>query len=128
MVPGCPKNKFLAQIKVMHVLHERPVCFGFLEKVYENALLMELKARGIKAAAQYPIKVKYKDQIVGEYFADLVVENQVIIELKTVDRIEKIHEAQLLNYLKATGIKVGLLVNFKSTKADIKRLVLDLPE
>ena len=101
---------------------------GFLEKVYENALLMELKARGIKAAAQYPIKVKYKDQIVGEYFADMVVENQVIIELKTVDRIEKIHEAQLLNYLKATGIKVGLLVNFKSTKADIKRLVLDLPE
>ena len=89
---------------------------------------MELIASGIRAAAQYPIKVKYKDQIVGEYFADLVVENQVIIELKTVDRIEKIHEAQLLNYLKATGIKVGLLVNFKSTKADIKRFVLDLPE
>ena len=101
---------------------------GFLEKVYENALLMELKARGIKAAAQYPIKVRYKDQIVGEYFADLLVEDQVIIELKTVDRIEKIHEAQLLNYLKATGIKVGLLVNFKSTKADIKRFVLDLAE
>jgi len=101
---------------------------GFLEKVYENALLMELKARGIKAAAQYPIKVRYKDQIVGEYFADLLVEDQVIIELKTVDKIEKIHEAQLLNYLKATGIKVGLLVNFKSTKADIKRFVLDLPE
>src|SRR5210317_1728407 len=101
---------------------------GFLEKVYENALLMELKARGIKAAAQYPIKVRYKDQIVGEYFADLLVEDQVIIELKTVDKIEKIHEAQLLNYLKATGIKVGLLVNFKNTKADIKRMVLDLPE
>ena len=101
---------------------------GFLEKVYENALLMELKARGIKAAAQYPIKVRYKDQIVGEYFADLLVEDQVIIELKTVDKIEKIHEAQLLNYLKATGIKVGLLVNFKSTKADIKRFVLDLHE
>ena len=101
---------------------------GFLEKVYENALFMELKAQGIKAAAQYPIKVRYKDQIVGEYFADLLVEDQVIIELKTVDRLEKIHEAQLLNYLKATGIKVGLLVNFKSTKAEIKRLVLDLPE
>ena len=101
---------------------------GFLEKVYENALLMELKARGIKAAAQYPIKVRYKDQIVGEYFADLLVEDKVIIELKTVDKIEKIHEAQLLNYLKATGIKVGLLVNFKSTKADIKRFVLDLAE
>ncbi len=101
---------------------------GFLEKVYENALLMELKAREIKAAAQYPITVRYKDQIVGEYFADLLVEDQVIVELKTVDRIEKIHEAQLLNYLKATGIKVGLLVNFKNTKAEIKRFVLDLPE
>ena len=101
---------------------------GFLEKVYENALLMELIARGISAVSQYPIKVRYKDQIVGEYFADLLVEDQVIIELKTVDKIEKIHEAQLLNYLKATGIKVGLLVNFKSTKADIKRFVLDLPE
>jgi GxxExxY protein len=101
---------------------------GFLEKVYENALLMELKARGMTAAAQYPIKVRYKDQIVGEYFADLLVEDQVIIELKTVNKIEKIHEAQLLNYLKATGIKVGLLVNFKSTKAEIKRMVLDLSE
>jgi GxxExxY protein len=101
---------------------------GFLEKVYENALLMELKARGIRAEAQYPIKARYKDQIVGEYFADLLVEDQVIIELKTVNKIEKIHEAQLLNYLKATGIKVGLLVNFKSTKADIKRFVFDLPE
>ena len=101
---------------------------GFLEKVYENALLMELKARGIKAAAQFPIKVSYKDQIVGEYFADLLVEDQVVIELKTVDKIEKIHEPQLLNYLKATGMKIGLLVNFKNTKADIKRLVLDFPE
>ena len=101
---------------------------GFLEKVYENALLMELKARGMTAAAQYPIKVRYKDQIVGEYFADLLVEDQVIIELKTIDKLEKIHEAQLLNYLKATGIKVGLFVNFKSTKAEIKRMVLDLSE
>ena len=89
---------------------------------------MELKVRGIRAVSQYPIKVRYKDQIIGEYFADLLVEDQVIIELKTFDRIEKIHEAQLLNYLKATGIKVGLLVNFKSTKADIKRFVLDLAE
>ena len=101
---------------------------GFLEKVYENALLMELRARGIKAVAQHPINVRYKDQIVGEYFADLLVEDRVIIELKTVESIKKIHEAQLLNYLKATGIKVGLLVNFKSMKAEIKRLVLDLPE
>ena len=101
---------------------------GFLEKVYENALLMELQQRGIKAAAQHPIKVKYKDQIAGEYFADLLVEDSVIVELKTVDKIDRIHEAQLLHYLKATEIKVGLLVNFKATKAEIKRIVLNLPE
>jgi GxxExxY protein len=101
---------------------------GFLEKVYENALLMELKARGIKATAQHPIEVKYKNNVAGEYFADLLVEDRVIIELKTVDKIDRIHEAQLLNYLKATQIKVGLLVNFKNSKAEIKRLVLDLPE
>ena len=77
---------------------------------------------------QVPIIVNYKDKVVGEYFADLLVEDQVIVELKTVERIEKIHEAQLLNYLKATGLKVGLLVNFKHQKADIKRLVLGLPE
>ena len=70
--------------------------------------------------------MSYKGTIVGEYFADIVADDQVIIELKTVERIEKIHEAQLINYLKATGFKVGLLVNFKNTKAEIKRLVLDL--
>ena len=99
-----------------------------MEKVYENALVFELDKRGIKAETQVPIKVRYKNKVVGEYFADLIVEDQVIIELKTVDRIEKIHEAQLLNYLKATGFKVGLLVNFKNTKADIKRFVLDLKD
>ena len=99
---------------------------GFLEKVYENALTLELRKRGIKAEAQFPIKVNYKGTIVGEYFADIVADDQVIIELKTVERIEKIHEAQLINYLKATGFKVGLLVNFKNTRAEIKRLVLDL--
>ena len=98
---------------------------GFLEKIYENALALELKRKGFKAVCQAPIKVQYKEDIVGEYFADLLVENKVIVELKTVERIEKIHEAQLLNYLKATGIKVGLLVNFRHAKAQIKRLVLD---
>lgn len=98
---------------------------GFLEKIYENALALELKRKGLKAACQAPIKVQYKEDIVGEYFADLLVESKVIVELKTVERIEKIHEAQLLNYLKATGIKVGLLVNFRHAKAQIKRLVLD---
>jgi GxxExxY protein len=71
-----------------------------------------------------PIKVLYKDNEVGEYFADIVVENQVIIELKAIEQLQKIHEAQLLNYLKATGYKVGLLVNFTYPKAEIKRFVL----
>ncbi len=101
---------------------------GFLEKVYENALLYELNSRGLKAECQVPIIVNFKGQCVGEYFADILVEDSVIIELKTAERIEKIHEAQVLNYLKATGIQVGLLVNFRHTKAEIKRLVLDLPE
>ena len=101
---------------------------GFLEKVYENALLIELKRRGLKAKNQVPISVSYKDEVVGDYSADLLVEDKVIVELKTVDNLDRVHEAQLLNYLKATGIHVGLLVNFKRKKADIKRMVLDLPE
>ena len=99
---------------------------GFLEKVYENALLIELKNRGLNAASQVPLKVTYKTQIVGDYFADIVVEDKVLVELKTVDKLGRIHEAQLLNYLKATGIQVGLLINFKSKTAEIKRLVYNL--
>ena len=101
---------------------------GFLEKVYENALVFELEKRGVKAESQVPIKVFYKRKVVGEYVADLLVEDKVIVELKTVEALDKIHEAQLLNYLKATGIRVGMLVNFKHPKAEIKRMVLDLPE
>ena len=97
---------------------------GFLEKVYENALLVELKKRSIRAEAQVPISVKYKDEVVGEYFADIVVEDKVILELKAVESLEKIHEAQLLNYLKATRYKIGLLVNFTHPKAIIRRFVL----
>ncbi len=101
---------------------------GFLEKVYENALLKELNDQGLKAESQVPIEVIYKERVVGEYMADLLVEKKVIIELKTVDRLDKIHEAQLMNYLKATGIPVGLLINFKHPKAEIKRMVLNMPE
>ena len=101
---------------------------GFLEKVYENALIVELKNRGLKAMNQVPIKVSYKGEVVGDYTADLLVEDQVIVEFKTVESLDRAHEAQLLNYLKATGLHVGLLVNFKHKKADIRRMVLDLPE
>ena len=101
---------------------------GFLEKVYENALMIELEKRGLEAKNQVAIQVSYKGKIVGEYIGDILVEDKVLVELKTVEQLDRIHEAQLLNYLKATGFQVGLLVNFKHEKADIKRLVLNLPE
>jgi GxxExxY protein len=78
---------------------------GFLEKVYEKALLIELMDRGLKAESQVPIKVVYKGKQVGEYYSDIVVEDQVIIEIEAVECLQKVHEAQLLNYLKATGYK-----------------------
>ncbi len=97
---------------------------GFMEKVYENALLVELRNMGLNAKPQVPISVNYKGEIVGEYFADFVVEDKVVMELKAVEYLEKIHEAQLLNYLNATEYNVGLLVNFTYPKAIIKRFVL----
>ena len=97
---------------------------GFLEKVYEKALLVELRQRGLKTESQTPITVRYKDEVVGEYFADIVVEGQVILELKAVEQLQKIQEAQLLNYLKATEYKIGLLINFTHPKAEIKRFIV----
>lgn len=101
---------------------------GFLEKVYENALIIELIKRGVDAQSQVPITVSYKDSIVGEYIADVLVEDKVIIEVKTVERLAPIHKAQLMNYLKATGLNIGFLVNFKSKRAEIDRVVFNLPE
>ena len=85
---------------------------GFLEKVYENALLFELAKRQITATAQWPITVYYGEIPVGDYFADILVENKVIVEVKAVRALVPEHEAQLLNYLRATEIEVGLLLNF----------------
>ena len=117
-------NKLTYQINGAIFEVSKSLGAGFLEKVYENALIMELHSREIKAVSQFPISVKYKGKNIGEYFADIVVEDTVIIELKAVDKIQKIHEAQILNYLKATGIKMGLLVNFTYPKAEIKRFVM----
>jgi GxxExxY protein len=97
---------------------------GFLEKVYENALLEELKLSGLVARAQVPIDISYKGKPVGQYFADILVDNSVILELKAQQKIDRIGEAQLLNYMKATGVGVGMLINFAFPKASIKRLVL----
>jgi GxxExxY protein len=101
---------------------------GFLEKVYENALLVELRERGFNAESQIPVKVFYKNKVVGEYIIDILVEKKVIVELKTVEKFDNVHEAQLLNYLKASGIQVGILINFKHPKVEIKRMVLELTE
>lgn len=96
--------------------------YGFLEKVYENAMFLELHEMNLKVVKQAPIAVFYKGQEVGEYFADLIVENSVIIELKAAENLLKSHEAQLLNYLKATEIEVGLLMNFGTT-AEYRRKI-----
>jgi GxxExxY protein len=87
-------------------------------------MMVELKKRNLKAQAQVPVKVEYKGEIVGEYFADIVVEDRIILELKAIESLQKIHEAQLLNYLKATDYKIGLLINFTYPKAEIKRFVM----
>lgn len=97
---------------------------GFLEAVYEKALLKELHIRGIQAESQKEVRIQYKGYDVGVYYPDLVVEDQVILELKTVDKITGLHEAQLLHYLKATGMKLGIVINFAAERVQYKRLVL----
>jgi len=97
--------------------------YGFLEKVYENSLKHEIEAIGLKVAQQAPIQVIYKNIIAGDYRADLFVENKIILELKAEKQLNPAHEAQLLNYLKATNIKVGYLVNFGRNKLEFKRMV-----
>lgn len=96
---------------------------GFLEKVYENALIYELSLNNLKSESQLPMTVKYKDKIMGKYYADLVVENMVIVELKCISKLMPIHEAQLLNYLMISGIQIGLLINLYHPKTEIKRLI-----
>jgi GxxExxY protein len=97
---------------------------GFLEKVYEKALLAEFGLQELRAEAQVPIVVRYKNMVVGEYFADIVVEKRVILELKAQQQLHQASKAQLLNYLKATGLHLGMLINFAFPKASVKRVVL----
>jgi GxxExxY protein len=98
---------------------------GFLEKVYENALAIELRKNGLNVAQQHGIKGFYDNTQVGDFAADLLVENRVIVELKAAKTLDEVHSAQCLNYLKATGLKVCLLVNFGRPRVDVKRIVLD---
>jgi len=98
--------------------------YGFLEKVYENALAQELKSAQLNVTPQAPIKVYYKQNLIGDYYADLLVDYKVIIEIKAVNQLAKIHEVQLVNYLKATKYEIGLLINF-GDKIEIKRKIFD---
>jgi GxxExxY protein len=95
---------------------------GFLEKVYENALICELEREGLRVLQQKPKKIYYRDVLVGEYFADLLVNDRVLVELKATQNLEDVFYAQCLNYLKATGLEVCLLTNFGSAEVQIKRV------
>ncbi|EDY80733.1 hypothetical protein VDG1235_350 [Verrucomicrobiia bacterium DG1235] len=108
-------------IKAAYQVHEE-LGIGFSEKVYENALLLSLSDLGLQASQQHPLKVYFRGQIIGEFFADIIVLDTVIIELKTVKTLLPEHQAQLINYLTATKLKTGLLINFARKGLEIKRL------
>lgn len=97
--------------------------YGYLEKVYENSLMVLFRKKNINADQQKPITVHFKNEVVGEYFADILVENKIILELKSVEKLNNAHIAQTLNYLKATGMRLALLINFGKEKLEHKRLV-----
>jgi len=111
-------------IKASYEVHNN-LDYGFLEKVYENSLAIELRNVGLNVKQQEPIKVLYKGELVGDYVADLMVEDEVIVEIKSVSKLEQVHEVQLVNYLKATGKEVGLLINFGKS-VEVKRKIFDL--
>lgn len=95
---------------------------GFLESVYEKALIVALSQKGLKVASQVPLKIRFRGVIVGDFFADIIVEDLVLLELKAVAKILQEHKAQVINYLTATGIAIGLLVNFGTPKIEYYRL------
>jgi GxxExxY protein len=119
------KHKELTEniIKIFYRVYNK-LGYGFLEKVYENAMMIEFKKDGIAAVCQFPIKVFYEGELIGEYYADILVDTKVIVEIKAAKRLTEENEAQLLNYLKATDIEVGLLLNF-GTKPEVKRKAFD---
>ena len=101
--------------------------FGYLESVYEKCMLIELRKAGFDIESQKPIRVQYDAEVVGDFIADILVNDTVILELKSVRKLVEAHEVQLVNYLVATGKPVGLLINFGETKVGVKRKVKDLP-
>ncbi len=100
--------------------------FGFLESVYEKCMLIELRKEELNTKAQQPIIVYYENEVVGKFVADIIVEDTIILELKSVRQIVQAHEVQLVNYLVATGKPIGLILNFGEKKVEIKRKIKDL--
>ena len=96
---------------------------GFLEKIYENALFIEINKSNLCVIKQQPIQVLYDDVVVGDYFADLIVENKVVVEIKAVKELNEVHQAQLMNYLVACHKQCGLLINFGKPRVEIKRIL-----
>ncbi|MGM9475620.1 GxxExxY protein [Pedobacter sp. GSP4] len=96
---------------------------GFLEKVYENAMFLEIVKSNFSVIKQQPLPVFYDNQIVGEYFADLVVEDEIIVEIKAIKELNEVHQAQLMNYLVACNRRCGLLINFGKPRVEIKRMM-----
>ena len=97
--------------------------YGFLEKVYENALMVLFRRERIKAEQQFPITVYFEGEVVGDYFADILVENKIIIELKVAEKITDYHRAQVLNYLNATGLRLAIILNFGKEGLKFERFV-----
>ena len=95
---------------------------GFLESVYQSALLLAIQQKRLQARSEVPVEVSFRSQVVGQFFADILVEDKVIVELKAVKALAPEHQAQVINYLKATGFEVALLVNFGKPKLEYKRL------
>lgn len=96
---------------------------GYLEKVYENSLIKELEYKNLRCQQQIPLEVYYKDYVVGNYIADIIVEDKIILEIKAISGIEEQHFSQLLNYLKATRKRLGLIINFGANNVEIKRII-----
>lgn len=119
------KHKELTEriIRIFYRVYNK-LGYGFLEKVYENAMMVELKKEGIPAVAQSAIKVFYEEEVMGEYFADILVADKVVVEIKATNRLVEENEAQLLNYPKATNIEIGLLLNCGG-KPEVRRKAFD---
>lgn len=128
MASGLPHAELTEQVigAAYDVFNE--LGFGFLEAVYEKSLLIALRERGLDAQNQVPIAVRFRNQVVGEYVTDLLVGQSVLVELKAVRSQAEAHEVQLVNYLVATGIPVGLLLNFGPNGVEVRRKVKRLPK